>query len=104
MNSLQPLKQEYRQIAELELLAQKDYKAYKAEENNYQVQLKKVKSQTIDNSFKSLSPVKDQQNDDDFKWDKLLAEIDNIQVSWAWLWLWTLWWLRGQFSCFFNSI
>jgi len=31
MNSLQPLKQEYRQIAELELLAQKDYKAYKAE-------------------------------------------------------------------------
>ena len=32
MNSLQPLKQEYRHIAELKLLAQKDYQFYKAEE------------------------------------------------------------------------
>ena len=37
-----------------------------------------------ENTAKNLSPVKDfSNNDDDFKWDNLLAQIDNIQVNWV---------------------
>ncbi len=78
MNSLQPLKQEYRHIAELQLLAQKDYKAYREQQGNTGgIKIAKVP----DYAVQSFTSVKEAKDNDDFKWDKLLAEIDNIQVA-----------------------
>jgi hypothetical protein len=61
------------------LLAQRDYKAYREQQVDRNVE--KDNNKYSETTAKNLSPVKDFDNEDDFKWDSLLAQIDNIQVN-----------------------